>query len=652
MTIHFFKKLYKSFSLSLCLVTSLNAQSSNQELKACKSALMAQLNEQKRLSVKGCPVSQSLITWLGILRNPDQFTPNELIAFLNTHSHWPHYEKLCLKVEDVIAKKGEQTQVLTWFKIHPPQSAEGVVAYGKALLSHKDNAKAESIIRTAWHTLDLTKGEENKIRTQFGSFLKEKDHAARLHFFLWNENVEDAKRMLSQVSPESRKIGEIRIALLEGKAEAFQKIKTLPANLRRDEGLLYEQAKWHRKHDEIQEATRILLSTHSSSAHSIQWWKERNYMAREQIALKEYQTAYKILKNNGLKPGVENYADAEFLMGWLDLRFLNKPKEGQRHFELLCAHVQGAISKAKGAYWVGRALEAQNQLALARKWYGKAAYYKTTYYGQLAASKVREKAYPILANAPRTTPEEKKRFEQKDIVKAAYILKGLGSGAQHELSKFLMHIGDKAQTRGERELSVHLAHSLSPYDVVWTARKAGYKEPVLLKQAYPTCAIPQKGQTIPEDAFVMSIIYQESRFNPTVESSANAMGLMQLISKTAEKEAKRLGINHTDQKLFDPQHNLHLGTAHLSHLLSKLNNSYLLTAAAYNAGPKPIRRWIEEFGDPHGEDVDVIDWIEGIPYGETRNYVMRVLENVANYRAVKGPPKKTLVHELGPIVKP
>ncbi len=139
MTIHFFKKLYKSFSLSLCLATSLHAQSSNQELKVCKSALMAQLNEQKRLPVKGCPVSQSLITWLGILRNPDQFTPNELIAFLNTHSHWPHYGKLCLKAEGVIAKKGEQTQVLTWFKIHPPQSAEGVVAYGKALLFHKDN---------------------------------------------------------------------------------------------------------------------------------------------------------------------------------------------------------------------------------------------------------------------------------------------------------------------------------------------------------------------------------------------------------------------------------------------------------------------------------------------------------------------------------
>jgi soluble lytic murein transglycosylase len=646
MTIHFFRKLYKSFSLSLCLATSLHAQSSHQELKACKSALMTQLNEKKRVAVKGCPVSQSLITWLGILRNPDQFTPQELITFLNSHSHWPHYEKLCLKAEDVIAKKGSQTQVLTWFKTHLPQTAEGVLAYGKALLSHKEKEKTANVVATAWHTLDLTKADESKIRTQLGQFLKEKDHVARLNFLLWNENVADAKRVLAYVSSHSRKIGEIRIALLEGKTDALQTIKALPANLRRDEGLLYEQAKWHRKHKEIQEATQILISTPSSPAHSIQWWKERNYMAREQIALTDYQMAYKILKNNGLKPGVENYADAEFLMGWLDLRFLNKPKEGQRHFEVLCANVQGAISKAKGAYWVGRALEAQNHLALAEKWYRKAAFYKTTYYGQLASSKVREKAYPTLAAAPRATPEEKARFEQKDIVKAAYILKGLGTSAQHELSKFLMHIGDKAQTRGERELSVHLAHSLSPYDVVWTARKAGYKEPVFLKKAFPTCAIPQKGQAIPEHAFAMAIVYQESRFNPTVESSANAMGLMQLISKTAAKEAERLGVKHTDQKLFDPQHNLHLGSAHLSHLLSKFNNSYLLAAAAYNAGTKPVHRWVEEFGDPHSGEVDIIDWVEGIPYGETRNYVMRVLENIANYRALKGPPKKTLVNDL------
>jgi len=607
---------------------------------------MAQLNEQKRIPTKGCPVSQSLIYWLGILRNPDQFAPKELITFLNSHSHWPHYEKLCRKAEDIIAKQGSPEHVLSWFKAHPPQSAEGVVAYGKALLSHKEKAKAAEVVTTAWHTLELTKADETKIRVQFGSFLKEKDYTARLNFLLWNENVIDAKRNLSYVSSHSRKIAEIRIALLEGKADAFQKTKTLPENLRSDEGLLYEQAKWHRNHKEIQEATQILLSTHSSPSYALQWWKERNYMAREQIALKNYQTAYKIIKNNGLTPGVESYAEAEFLMGWLDLRFLSRPKEGQHHFELLYANVKGAISKAKGAYWMGRTLEAQNQLALAEKWYRKAASYKTTYYGQLAASKVRDKAYPTLAHAPRTTPEEKNHFEQRDIVQAAYILKGLGTSAQHELSKFLMHIGDQAKTRGERELSVHLAHSLSPYDVVWTARKAGYKEPVLLKKAFPTCAIPQKGQAIPEAALVMAIIYQESRFNPTVESSANAMGLMQLISKTAAEEAKRQGVKHTDKKLFDPHHNLHLGTAQLSHLLGKFNNSYLLTAAAYNAGPTPVRRWVEEFGDPHHGDVDVVDWVEGIPYGETRNYVMRVLENVANYRTLKGPPEKTLVHVL------
>jgi len=328
------------------------------------------------------------------------------------------------------------------------------------------------------------------------------------------------------------------------------------------------------------------------------------------------------------------------------LRFLNKPETAQHHFETLFVSVKGAVSKARGAYWMGRVHEKKKQIQLAEKWYRKSSLYKTAYYGQLAAAKLQDKPYPPLAEGPQVTAKEKNRFEQKDLVKAAYILKGLGSDAAHELSKFLLHIADQAKTKGERELSVHLAHALSPHDVVWAAKKAGYSEPILLEKAYPTFTIPRKGQDIPEKAFILAVAYQESRFNPTVISEDGAVGLLQLIPATAKQEAKRLGIPHKESKLFDPRHNLLLGSAYLSRLLNDFDNCYVLAAAAYNAGPTPVQRWVKDFGDPRQGKVDILDWVELIPYAETRNYVMRVLENITIYRSLEGQPKKTLVDDL------
>jgi soluble lytic murein transglycosylase len=642
-----FQKLYKSLSIILCVSTPLFALSPQMELQKCKPALLAQLNQQKRVKAEGCPVSQKLITWLGIIRDADQFTPKELAIFLNSNSHWPHHEKLCRLAEETITKKGSPEEIFVWFENHPPQTPLGALAYAKAHMRLKEKTKAAKVILTAWRTMDMTKAEESKYVTSFGHLLQEKEHLARLNMLLWNGDVPTAKRLLVHIPIATRKVAEIRLAFLEGKTtEALKRMQALPAQLRNNEGLLYEKVKYYRKQDEVQPAVQILLKTSVSPAHAAQWWKERNYFTRELIALQDYQTAYKLLRNHHLEAGSEDFATAEWLMGWLSLRFLNRPNEAKQHFETVLANVKGAISKARGAYWMGRVYEAQHNNEQAAKWYSKAAKYKTTYYGQLAAAKIQEAPYPSLAKAPSATAEEKKRFEQKDIVQAVHLLKGLGSSASHELSKFLLHIADKADNKAERELSVMLAHAYSPYDVVWTAKKAGYAEPITLAKAYPTVTIPKRGQRIPEKALVMAITYQESRFNPTAVSSAGATGLMQFMPSTASQEAKRIGIKHSVSKLTDPSHNVTLGSSHLSHLLDEFNGSYILATAAYNAGNTPIHRWLAQLGNPHQGKIDVVDWIELIPYGETRNYVMRVLENVTLYRSLDGAPKKTLIEDL------
>jgi len=646
MTIPFFKKLYKAFSLGMCITTSLHALSPEQEVKACKSALLSQINEQKRVEAKGCPTAQNLVYWLGLLRKPEQFTPQELMGFLSTHSHWPQHKTLCKKSEETIAKDGSDKEILTWFGKYPPQTPVGAMGYAKALLTHNEKTKAGKVVVSAWRTMEFTKSEEKKFLASFSPFLQEKDYHARLQFLLWNESVDDAKRLLPHVSASARKVAEVRLGFLNEPSDALQKMGSLSAKSQQDPGLLYEKARWHKKQKEFQEAATILSKVPSALTTAEKWWKVRSYISREFIELRDYQTAYNVLRRHALQPGPECFADAEWLMGWLALRFLNKPKEARTHFETLYANVESAISKARGAYWVGRTHEVQKNIELAAKWYRKAAKYKTTYYGQLAAAKLQDTPYPSLASKLKATAEEKKRFEQNDLVKAAYILKKLGKDAATELSKFLAQIATQAKTKGERELAVHLAHTLSPYDLVWTAKKAGHKEPVLLTKAYPAYDIPRKGQSIPETAFIMAIAYKESMFNPTACSPANAMGLLQVLPKTAADMAKGLGISHKVHQLFDPHHNLILGSAFLAELLKDYDHSYVLTIAAYNAGPGRVKRWLEVFGDPRKGEVDILDWIELIPFAETRNHVMRVLENVTNYRCLKGPPKKTLIHDL------
>ncbi|MBA3813142.1 MAG: lytic transglycosylase domain-containing protein [Alphaproteobacteria bacterium] len=647
MTIPFFRKLYKTFSLSICLTTPLYAQTVEQELKSCKAALLSQINEQKRLTANDCPVSEKLVYWLGILRNPDQFTPRELSAFLNTHAHWPQHEKLCKKAEEVISTKASPEEVLAWFDNHPPQTPEGVTVYGKTLLSHQQKQKAAQVVGNAWQTMALSKEEEKKFLAHFGPLLQEKNHIARLEFLLRDEDVGGAKRLLPHLSVNHQKIVHVRMAFLAAKSDALQQMAALSPQLCQNEGLLYEKTKWHRKRSEYKQAEQILVKASISPLYAEKWWKEQNYIARELIALQEFGAAYKVVKPHNIQPGVDAFSEAEWFAGWLALRFLDKPDVALAHFKTLSAHVKGAISKSRGAYWVGRAYEHKGENELAEKAYAKAACYKTTYYGQLAAAKIKEKPFPILSAAPRVKQEERQRFDQNELVKAAHILKGLGSAADHELSKFLLQIGSQAKTKVERELSVQLAQALSLKDVVWVAKKAGHGEPVLLKAAFPTYTVPQKGQEMPETPLVMAIAYQESRFDPSALSSAGAMGLLQLISTTAAHEAKRLGLSHRDNKLFNPQYNLILGSAHLSRLLNNFMGSYILMMAAYNAGPTPVKRWIKELGDPRSDEVDIIDWIEMIPYYETRNYVMRVLENVTNYRsALQTNPKKTIVDDL------
>lgn len=580
--------------------------------------------------------------WQGIRYNPHLFQPHEIVAFIENHGHWPCQEELCKKAEGVLIKAGSSQEQLAWFAKHPPQTLAGTTVYAMAL---KDTKKIKALVKTAWGKFLASMEEEKKFLKDFGHHLSQNMHQERLRFCLGKGQVDSLKRLIPHLSPERRQVAKVSLAFLEGRSDALQKLQALPVHLHQDPDLSHMVATWHKEKKNIPEAARLLESTSPHPESSEYWWKTRQYVAREHIGAQEYERAYQLLADHNLKPGGEDFANAEWLLGWLALRFLDRPQEAHKHFQNVTNHVKGAMSKGRGQYWLGRTFEHMGDVACAAKAYGKAARYTLTYYGQLAAAKIKEPAYPCLCPIE-VTAQQKARFEEKDLVKAARFLKKCGKKADQDLRHILMQIGENASNQGEKELAVQLAATLSPPTTVWVARKAGHRDPLCLKLAFPTCPIPCRGRETPEDAFVMAIAYQESRFDPAALSEKKAMGLLQLLNGTATREAKRLGIAYKEAKLFDPQYNVRLGAAHLGSLLKEFEGSYILVAVAYNAGPHVARRWIAELGDPRDPQVDIIDWIERIPYYETRNYVQRVLELVTTYRCVNGVPCKTLVDDL------
>ena len=148
---------------------------------------------------------------------------------------------------------------------------------------------------------------------------------------------------------------------------------------------------------------------------------------------------------------------------------------------------------------------------------------------------------------------------------------------------------------------------------------------------YPIIKLPYKSGV--EPALILSVIRQESNFDKKAKSRRGAMGYMQLMPKTARELGKILKVNFTLAQLKNnPTLNIILGSEYLRRLIEKFDGSYVLALAAYNAGPLNVTRWMKNAGDPRKSEVDVIDWIERIPFRETRNYVQRVLENVSVYR--------------------
>ncbi|MBP0445738.1 lytic transglycosylase domain-containing protein [Roseomonas sp. SSH11] len=576
------------------------------------------------------PVVRKITAWLRLLQR-GQATPGELVAWVAANPDWPLPQTMNRRVEDALAADPDDALALAHFRRNPPLTLGGAQRYADALARSGDDTRAREVIRTAWAGGLEDAGVETAFAERHAAILTPEDRWRRFDRFFLSRDLGDAARAAAWVDPGRRGLADARLAIATERAA--------PVTAGDDLGLLAASARVLRRQDRDAEAAAAWAAAAPlqrdlppEAAKAI--WNERHVLARKLVRLGQDRPAYQVASQHGQAEG-EGRLDAEFLAGWIALRRLNEPALAARHFVTLGENSASVITRARSAYWEGRALAASDP-ARARGRFGEAAQLGTAFYGQLAALALGEDEAQLSARIraiapPQPTEEARRLFLGRELASAAAALADLGDHRRARL--FLLRMEELAADPADRVLIAQLGMSLGrPDHAVWIARRAGADGVMLLPEGWPTpYATPS---AVLEPALVNAIARQESNFDTEAVSSANARGLMQLLPATAAAVARKLGIPHqTGWLTSDPVHNMRLGSQYLADQMARFEGNLALAAAAYNAGPGRVREWLGTYGMPGEGGVDVIDWIEMIPFSETRNYVQRVVENAVVYRA-------------------
>jgi len=403
--------------------------------------------------------------------------------------------------------------------------------------------------------------------------------------------------------------------------------------MRNDPGLLYERARWRRRKGRDDAAYELLKDIPAGTPFAHKWWIERSILARRMLAKGHISEAYRLVAANGLSSGAR-YVEAEWIAGWIALRHLDDPKTAREHFARIVRRVNYPIIKARAAYCAGRAAEVAGNRQVAATSFSEASRYDTTYYGQLAAARMGGTVRLISASIE-PTDSDISTFNRDERVHAVKMRNQIG--ASDYIQPFVRALLGGTTKLVRQFLTANLATEIGRRDIAVRAGRKAYRTGSPLPEiAYPVISMPSGH---PEQALLHAIVRQESNFDAAAISPAGARGLMQLMPRTARSVASLLRVRFSQDRLIrDSSCNIKLGRAYLGQILTRFDGSYILAIASYNAGPSAAVRWVRQFGDPRDPGVDVIDWIESIPYRETRNYVQRVMGNLQVYRARIGGP--------------
>ncbi len=580
------------------------------------------------------PLLRKIAEW-AFLRDPGPHANfNQRTAFIAANPGWPQPLDLRRLAEDTIDSSTSPQALIAWFDKNPPIQTSGKSAYAKALVSQGRIADAHKVARDVWLAGFFDQNDENAFLAAFGSLMTPEDHWARLDRILYDQQTTAAGRMMARVSPDQARIARARIAFIGGLSNAEAQMKELPAELQNDPGLMYDRLKWRYARDKSDAVFDLVPKGIVPGPRPDLWWRQRSDLVRDALGRGRITEAYSIAKNHGATDST-NVADAEFLAGWIALRFLKDGETALPHFQKIYDISVTPPYLARGAYWTGRAAEHLGRKDIADSWYQRAATYLTTYHGQLALARLsKDQPAPQLPANPVPTPEERAAFENNELTKALRAI--LEVDAKTYERAFSTTLAESSGYGVHRQMVAEMVNRHARPDLgIFIARGAARDKIDLIEYGYPVP--PYAYPTAPEQALILAITRQESNFNPAAVSFAGARGLMQLMPDTANGLAKAQKIAYARAKLVtDPLYNLKLGSGYLASLVNGFDGSYILAAAAYNAGPSRARAWVRQFGSPQDPQVDAIDWVEMIPFNETRDYVQRIMESVMTYRSVLG----------------
>jgi soluble lytic murein transglycosylase len=586
----------------------------------------------------------TLVNWMYLIDTQSGASFNEYQTFIKNYKDWPRINRIKFLAEHKINfDNNSPSSIIEYFSNNPPLSGFGRLRLAEAFLENNQTEKARNLVKDGFKDAELSKNDLKYFSKIFKKFLTHQDYVLRADYFAYEAKYKDLKDTLDYLNPDYQKLYNARAALFT-KRSADNLISQVPQSLKEDPGLIYDRIKWRRKKARFDDALTLMNQSASDSLMRNQYLaKERLSVARDKISDKEYKVAYEILKDHRLSEGAD-YAEIEWHLGWLALSFTNQTDVALNHFLKMNAAVTYPISKARAAYWIGRTYKKLGQTNQSNTWFRTGSQYGATFYGQLSHIELNEKRFSINNNFKFSEDKYEEFKKNNPLAKSVIVLKELNR--TRYTKDILRHLGDAEQNRTFEEISMAgvLAQEIERLDfAIQIAKNASYKNLNFLEISFPRIEVPKqvKNQKILDSSVILALIRQESEFDTSANSKVGAKGLMQIMPTTARLLSKVTNVEFSREKLTkDKDYNLALGSYYISDL-DDLFGSHYLAFAAYNAGPHRVEKWIKTYGDPRRKQIDAIDFIELIPFHETRNYVQRVSENINVYEYLNDPGNAT-----------
>jgi len=581
------------------------------------------------------PAAQKLVEWF-ILRHPDgEANFNRFAAFIADNPHWPSTALFRRRAEVRLWQERSDAATVRRFIAGQPASAKGKFALARVLLAEGDRDGAARLVREAWRSDELSDRAETEAFEAFRDLLTGDDHRVRMDKRIGAKDFSGASRAARRLGDQDRSIVKACAAVAANATKALDLLDAVATEARQDLGYTLCRISWMVRQNRLEDATRLMLTAAPETMalqDTDEWWRQRRLLSRKLLDQGKFQNAYQVVR--GAAPPANEYyrADSHFMPGWIALRYLNDPATARAHFALIDDGASNPIVLARANYWRGRAAEAIGAKDEMRASFEAAARYPTAYYGQLARAKLgldrielRLPLQPDPVNLPQALDE---------LVRAADMLYTLGEGdvVLYFVTDLAEQSADVTALAALGELTGRRNDARAMLQIGKAALGRGL---ALDPYAFPTIGIPQHSPIGPQidRSIIYSVARTESAFDQRDKSPANAVGLMQVTPEAGRDTAKRFGVSYDWERMVsDPVYNTQMGAAELSALLQEYKGCHIMTFAGYNAGRGRVRDWVKLYGDPRDPNVDAIDWVERIPFSETRNYVQRVMENLQVYR--------------------